>query len=90
MSCEDLASDRITPSEVRSICAVLVHASVLAGAPIWLVADQGVLDEHPDITASGAGVFFFDEIEQLRGRPADELRALCATKAVFPAARILP
>lgn len=70
-------------------CAVLLRSAVLDGALVWLVADDAALAEHPDILRSGFPVFFFDEIERLRGKTAEELRALGLVKAVFPTGRVL-
>lgn len=40
---------------------------------LWLVADAEALAEHPDIIWAGLPVFFFDEVEQLRGKTPAEL-----------------
>lgn len=72
-----------------SFCALLLRSAVLDGALVWLVADDGALGEHPDILRSGFPVFFFDEVEQLRGKTPEELRAVAMVKTVFPTGRVL-
>jgi hypothetical protein len=56
---------------------------------VWLVADDDALAEHPDIIRSGLPVFFFDEVEQLRGKTPEELKAVGMVKAIFPTGRVL-
>ena len=56
---------------------------------VWVIADAEVLVEHPDIIRSGLPVFFFDEVEQLRGKSIDELRAIAMVKTEFPTGRVL-
>ena len=56
---------------------------------VWLVADTETLAEHPDIIRAGLPVFFFDELEQLRGKTAAELQAIGLVKSVFPTGRVL-
>ncbi|MFI5364357.1 MAG: hypothetical protein ACHQ4J_01915 [Candidatus Binatia bacterium] len=72
-----------------SVTGVLIRSAVLDGALLWLVADDDTLAEHPDILRSGHAVFFFDEVERLRGKTAAELRAIAMVKAVFPTGRVL-
>jgi hypothetical protein len=68
-------------------------AAVKVGNPLigdlWLVRDDCALAEHPDIIRSRLPVFFFDEIEQLRGKTPEELRAIGLVKAEFPTSRVL-
>lgn len=70
-------------------CAVLLRSAVLHGALVWLVADHDALAEHPDIIRSGHAVFFFDEVEQLRAKSAQELWSIAMMKRVFPTGRTL-
>jgi hypothetical protein len=56
---------------------------------LWLVADDDALSDHPDIIRSGLPVFFFDELERLRGKTREQLRAIAAVKAAFPTSRVL-
>lgn len=56
---------------------------------VWLIADAENLADHPDIIRAGLPVFFFDEVEQLRGKTAAELRAIGMVKAVFPTSLVL-
>ena len=55
---------------------------------VWLVADAHTLAEHPDIEASGLPVFFFDEVERLRGKSVEALQAIGKIKSVFPTSRV--
>jgi hypothetical protein len=72
-----------------TIAAVLIRSAVLDGALLWLVADADALAEHPDILRAGLPVFFFDEVEQLRGKTPAELKAIAMVKAEFPTSRVL-
>lgn len=69
--------------------AVFIRSAVLDGALVWLVRDDEAMAQHPDIIRSGLPLFFFDEVEQLRGKTPDELRAIAMVKTVFPTARVL-
>jgi hypothetical protein len=71
------------------VAAVLLKSAVLGGALVWLVADDETLAEHPDIICAGLPVFFFDELEQLRGKTLAELQAIGMVKAVFRTGRVL-
>ena len=71
------------------VCAVLLRSAVLNGALVWLVAEDEALAEHPDIVRSGHPLFFFDEVEQLRGKTVDELRTIAMVKTVFQTGRVL-
>jgi hypothetical protein len=75
--------------EDGTIAAVLLRAAVLDGALVWLVADNAALADHPDIVRRGLPVFFFDELEQLRGKSAAELQAIGMVRTVFPTGRVL-
>ncbi|MFI5364972.1 MAG: hypothetical protein ACHQ4J_05050 [Candidatus Binatia bacterium] len=72
-----------------TIDAVLIRSAGLDGALLWLVADAEAVAEHPDILRSGLPVFFFDEVEQLRGKTPAELKAIAMVKATFPTSRVL-
>ena len=56
---------------------------------IWVIADAEVLVEHPDIIRARLPTFFFGEIEKLRGKSIDELRAIAKVKTEFPTSRVL-
>ena len=55
----------------------------------WLVADADALADNPDLLRCGLPLFFFDEMEQLRGKTPAELKAICMVKATFPTGRVL-
>jgi hypothetical protein len=55
----------------------------------WLVKDEKALLDNPDIIRSGLPVFFFDEVERLRGKTPGELKAIGMVKATFPTSRVL-
>lgn len=74
-------------ADTGKLAAVMLRGSVVGD--VWLVADTEALAEHPDIIRSGLPVFFFDEIERLRGKTVDELRAIGMVKTVFPTGRVL-
>jgi len=67
--------------------AVLLCATIWGD--IWLVADDDVLTEHPDIEASGLPVIRFDEVPRLSKLDGSGLRALGLVKRAFPTARVL-
>ena len=52
-----------------------------------LVADDDAVADHPDIIRGGLPVFFFEE--KLRGKTAEELRAIAMARAEFPSSRVL-
>ncbi len=54
----------------------------------WLVADDDALAEHPDIIRSGLPVFFFDEVDALRGKTTEQLRTIAMVKVAFPTGRL--
>lgn len=56
---------------------------------VWLVSDAEALAEHPDIIRSGLPVFYFSEVDQLRGKSFEELWAIGMVKAVCPTGRVL-
>lgn len=56
---------------------------------VWLVADDNTLADHPDILRAGHPVFFFDEVERLRGKTPTELKAIGMVKVAFPSSRIV-
>ena len=72
---------------VERIVAVKITGSLVGDA--WVVADTQVLADHPDILRSGLPVFFFDEVEQLRGKSIEELRAIAMVKTEFPTGRVI-
>jgi hypothetical protein len=83
------AARNVAPIDAGTIDAVLIKSAVLDGALLWLVADSEALAEHPDIIRAGLPVFFFEEIEGLRGKTPAELKAIAMVKAEFPTSRVL-
>jgi hypothetical protein len=74
-------------ADAGELAAVLLRKTVISD--VWLVADDGTLADHPHILRSGLPVFLFSEVEQLRGKTRDELKAIGMVKAVFPTGRVL-
>src|ERR1700687_2089377 len=68
--------------DTSEVTAVKLVNTVLGA--LWLVADEDALAEHPDIIRSGLPVFWFDEVEKLRGKTRAELQAIAMVKAAFP------
>ena len=64
----------------------LVNTSI---GDVWVVADDDTLVDHPDIIRAGLPVFYFDELEQLRGKTPAELKAIGLVKGTFPSSRVL-
>jgi hypothetical protein len=56
---------------------------------VWLVADPDTVTEHSDIANSGLPIFLFEEVEALRTKSTDELRAICEVKRLFPIAKVI-
>lgn len=74
-------------ADAGELAAVKLRNTVIGD--LWLVADTGTLAKHPDILRAGLPVFFFDELEQLRGKTPAELKAIGMVKAEFPTSRML-
>ena len=74
-------------ADASQVAAVKLVNTVIGD--IWLLADADALAEHPDIIRSGLPVFFFDEVEMLRGKTPEELKAIGMVKATFPTGRVL-
>lgn len=74
-------------AEAGELAAVKLVNTIIGD--LWFVADAEALAEHPDIIRSGLPTFFFDEIEQLRGKTLGELKAIGMMKTVFPTGRTL-
>lgn len=70
------------------VVAVLVCLRHL-GVDVWAVENRVVLNEHPDIGTSGLAVFTRDELERLRDRPGEMLRAVHGAKLVFPGSEVV-
>lgn len=87
--CQRHQSPTAQPADplVEEIEAVLINSRLLA-AEIWLVRDADALDRLGG-EIGGRPVFFFDEVEKLKGKSAQELRAIAITKRVFPRGRVL-
>jgi hypothetical protein len=87
------AAERIKPTQrsfdldAGELAAVKLVNTVIGDC--WLVADDDALAEHPDIIRAGLPVFFFDEVEQLRGKTTAELKAIGLLKTTFPTSRVL-
>jgi hypothetical protein len=77
----------ILDADTGELAAVKLRNTVICD--VWLVADAETLAENPDIIRSGLPVFFFDEIEMLRGKTPAELKAIGMVKAEFPTSRVL-
>lgn len=73
--------------DTAEVAAVKLVNTILGN--MWLVAGAEALAEHPDIIRSGLPVFFFDEVEMLRGKTVEELRTIGTIKAQFPTSRVL-
>ncbi len=76
-----------TLAEAGELAAVKLTRTMIGD--LWLVADAQALAEHPDIIRSGLPVFWFDEVERLRGKTPAELKAIGVVKATFPTSRVL-
>jgi hypothetical protein len=74
-------------ADAGKIAAVKLTGTTIGDC--WLVADDDALAEHPDIIRAGLPVFFFDEVEMLRGKTPEELKAIGMVKAEFPTSRVL-
>jgi hypothetical protein len=71
-----------------NIGAVLIHSRIL-NCEVWLVPDAEALDAIAD-EIGDRPAFLFSEVEHLRGKSGEELRAIAATKRVFgPGARVV-
>jgi hypothetical protein len=73
--------------DAGELAAVKLRNTVIGD--VWLVRDAETLADNPDIIRSGLPVFFFDEVEQLRGKTPAELQAIGLVKTVFPTGRVL-
>lgn len=88
----------VATSQRRSVAGTPV---LEAGAPaavllrgtcwgeVWLIADDDVLDDHPDIATAGLPVVRFAELPHLERLDAAARRALGLVKRSFPTARVL-
>ena len=74
-------------ADASEVAAVKLVNTVIGD--IWLLADAEALADHPDIIRAGLPVFFFDEVEMLRGKTPVELKAIGMVKATFPTGRVL-
>jgi hypothetical protein len=84
------ATQRETPTfdaDAGQLTAVKLTGTIIGD--LWLIRDDDALADHPDIVRSGLPVFLFSEMEQLRGKTAEELKAIAAVKATFPTGRVL-
>ena len=67
--------------------AVLLRAT--CWGDLWLIADDDVLSEHPDIADAGLPVVRFAELPHLQRLDAVSLQTLGLVKRTFPTARVL-
>jgi TubC N-terminal docking domain len=74
-------------ADAGELAAVKLRNTLIGDA--WLVRDPEALVEHTDIIRSGLPVFFFDEVERLRGKTPAELQAIGTVKVIFPTGRVL-
>jgi hypothetical protein len=70
-----------------AVAAVLLRGT--CWGELWLVADDDVLADHPDIAAAGLPVVCFVELPHLQRLDAASLRALGIVKRTSPTARVL-
>jgi hypothetical protein len=80
-------ADPTFDADASEIAAVMLRGTI--SGDCWLVAAADALAEHPDILRAGLPVFFFDEVERLRSKTVEELRAIGMAKTVFPTGRVL-
>jgi hypothetical protein len=74
-------------ADAGELVAVKLRGTIIGD--VWLVADAETLAANPDLLRSGLAVFFFDEVQQLRGKTVQELKAIGMVKAEFPTSRVL-
>ncbi len=80
---------RARPSPPRKLDAGDIEAVRLTKTVIgdvWLVRDREAAER---IAAQSVPIFYFEEVETLRGKTKSELEATAATKRVFPASKVL-
>jgi hypothetical protein len=82
-----LLTRAVLDADAGELAAVKLRNTIIGD--LWLVADAEALVEHPDIVRQALPVFFFDEIDRLRGKTAAELHAIGLVKATFPTSRVL-
>ena len=82
-----LLSTSALDADAGEVAAVKLRNTAIGD--VWLVADAEALAEHPDILRSGLPLFFFDELEERRGKTPAELKAIGMVKAIFPTGRVL-
>lgn len=87
LGCDRMHSDTAFDLDAGDIAAVKLHNTTIGDA--WLVRDEDALAEYPDIIRAGLPVFYFSELEQLRGKSLEELRTIGMAKTVFPTGRVL-
>ena len=73
--------------EACAPAAVLLSGTLMGD--VWLIADDEVLIEHPDIEASRLPTFTFSEVPYLARLDDAALAAVSACKRAFPTGRIL-
>lgn len=70
-----------------AVAAVLLRGT--CWGDLWLIADDDVLGDHPDIATGGLPVVRFAELPHLQRLDAASLQALGLLKRTFPTARVL-
>jgi len=74
------------PDAGKLVAFKLVNTAI---GDVWVVTDDDTLADHPEILRSDLPVFCFDELERLRGKTVEELRAIAMVKVTFPTGRLL-
>jgi len=87
-TCQQNTPGPLTMLHPDEVVAVLLLSSVL-DSHVWVVADEYVLEAEPAILRTGFPIFFFDEVEALRGKSVEELEAILQVKLVFPTSRVV-
>lgn len=73
--------------DTGALAAVLLRA--MCWGDVWLIADDDVVADHPDIETSGLPVVRCAALPNLERLDAESLRALDIVKRSFPTARVL-
>jgi hypothetical protein len=82
-----ISSGATLDADAGELVAVKLAGTIIGD--VWVVRDDDTLAASPDIVRAGLPVLFFDEIERLRGKTLEELKAIAAVKATFPTGRVL-
>jgi hypothetical protein len=82
-----ISSGATFDADAGELAAVKLTGTIIGD--VWVVRDDDTLADSPDIIRSGLPVFFFEEVERLRGKTPEELKAIGLVKAEFPTSRVL-